>query len=212
MYVTYLHMGLHHGNVDMKFNAQRRVSGITFINYTETQNNWEPNNSNVFEWKINKRPKHKEDISWNFQFCFIYIHWIYINHRIEKKHAIWTVNAILFYFKYTIGASWSWLNGSYINNYLCNQCLSPLKLWVWTPFMVRCTRYNIYDKVSEWFTTGRWFSPGTLVSSTNKFDSHDITEILLKVALDTRNHTLTNKSTNTMRNCLLWTDSYLPVT
>jgi hypothetical protein len=39
MYVTYLHMGLHHGNVDMKFNAQRRVSGITFINYTETQNN-----------------------------------------------------------------------------------------------------------------------------------------------------------------------------
>ena len=85
MYVTYLHMGLHHGNVDMKFNAQRRVSGITFINYTETQNNWEPNNSNVFEWKKNKRPKHKEDISWNFQFCFIYIHWIYINHRIDKK-------------------------------------------------------------------------------------------------------------------------------
>jgi hypothetical protein len=26
------------------------------------------------------------------------------------------------------------------------------------------------------------FSPGTLVSSTNKTDSHDITEILLKVA------------------------------
>jgi hypothetical protein len=33
--------------------------------------------------------------------------------------------------------------------------------------------------------TGRWFSPGTLVSSTNKTDSHDITEILLKVALNT---------------------------
>jgi hypothetical protein len=26
--------------------------------------------------------------------------------------------------------------------------------------------------------TGLWFSPGTLVSSTNKTDSHDITEIL----------------------------------
>ena len=25
----------------------------------------------------------------------------------------------------------------------CNQCLSPLKLWVQTPFMVRCTGYNI---------------------------------------------------------------------
>ena len=37
---------------------------------------------------------------------------------------------------------------------------------------------------------GRWFSPGTLVSSTNKTDSHDITEILLKVVLNTitQNH------------------------
>jgi len=32
---------------------------------------------------------------------------------------------------------------------------------------------------------GRWFSPGTLVSSTNKTERHDITEILLKVALNT---------------------------
>jgi len=24
-----------------------------------------------------------------------------------------------------------------------NQCLSPLTLWVRTPFMARCTRYNI---------------------------------------------------------------------
>ena len=33
--------------------------------------------------------------------------------------------------------------------------------------------------------TGRWFSLGTPVSSTNKSDRHDITEILLKVALNT---------------------------
>ena len=32
---------------------------------------------------------------------------------------------------------------------------------------------------------GRWFSPGTQVSSTNKTDCHDTTEILLKVALNT---------------------------
>jgi hypothetical protein len=32
---------------------------------------------------------------------------------------------------------------------------------------------------------GQWFSPGTPVSSTNKTDRHDITEILLKVALNT---------------------------
>ena len=35
---------------------------------------------------------------------------------------------------------------------------------------------------------GWWFSPGTLVSSTKKTDRHDITEILLKVALSTTNH------------------------
>jgi hypothetical protein len=39
---------------------------------------------------------------------------------------------------------------------------------------------------------GRWFSPGSPVSSTNKTDRHDITEILLKVALNTIKQT-TNK-------------------
>jgi hypothetical protein len=46
----------------------------------------------------------------------------------------------------------------------------------------RCT--TLCDKVCQWLATGRWFSPGPLVSSTNKTDSHDITEILLKVALN----------------------------
>jgi hypothetical protein len=32
---------------------------------------------------------------------------------------------------------------------------------------------------------GEWFSPGTTVSSTNKTDRHNITEILLKVVLNT---------------------------
>jgi len=38
-------------------------------------------------------------------------------------------------------------------------------------------------------TAGQWFSPGTSVSSTNKTDYHDITEILLKVALNMINQT-----------------------
>jgi len=41
------------------------------------------------------------------------------------------------------GPTWSWSYGSWIYNYLCNQCLSPLKLWVWTLFMSRSTWYNI---------------------------------------------------------------------
>jgi hypothetical protein len=39
-------------------------------------------------------------------------------------------------------------------------------------------------------------SPGTLVSFTNKTDSHDIAEILLKVALNTMTLTLKHHSTN----------------
>jgi hypothetical protein len=41
--------------------------------------------------------------------------------------------------------------------------------------------------VSQLLAADRWFSPGTPVSSTNKTDCHDKTEILLKVALNTKN-------------------------
>jgi hypothetical protein len=40
---------------------------------------------------------------------------------------------------------------------------------------------TLCDYVCQWHATGRWFS---LAFSTNKTDSHDTTEILLKVALN----------------------------
>ena len=43
---------------------------------------------------------------------------------------------------------------------------------------------TLYDKVWHCLATGLWFSPGTPVSSTNKTDCHDITEILLNGALN----------------------------
>ena len=43
---------------------------------------------------------------------------------------------------------------------------------------------SLCDKVCQWLAAGRWFSLGTPVSSTNKTDCHDITELLLKVALN----------------------------
>jgi hypothetical protein len=43
---------------------------------------------------------------------------------------------------------------------------------------------TLCDKVFQWLATGRWFS---LVSSSNKTDLHDRTEILLKVTLSTKN-------------------------
>jgi hypothetical protein len=47
---------------------------------------------------------------------------------------------------------------------------------------------TLYDKVCQWLATGCWFSLGTSVSFTNKTDCHDITDLLLKVALNTKHH------------------------
>jgi hypothetical protein len=80
-------------------------------------------------------------------------------------------------------SSWPWSYGSWIYNYLCNQCLSPLMLWVRILIRARCT--TLCDKVCQWLATDWCFFPGPLFSSTNKTNSHDITEILLKVALNT---------------------------
>ena len=43
---------------------------------------------------------------------------------------------------------------------------------------------TLCDKIYQLLATGRWFSPITLVSSTNKAQNHDIAEILLNVALN----------------------------
>jgi hypothetical protein len=44
-------------------------------------------------------------------------------------------------------------------------------------------------KFGLWLGTGQWFSPGTSIPSTNKTDCHNVTYILLKVALNTINQT-----------------------
>ena len=77
--------------------------------------------------------------------------------------------------------SWSWSYGSWIYYYLCNQCLSPLTLWVQTPLRQGVLSATLCDKVCQWLVEGQWFCPGTPVSSINKTDHHDITEMLLNV-------------------------------
>ena len=59
------------------------------------------------------------------------------------------------------GLSWSWLYGSWIYNYICNQCISPLMLWVQMSIRVRCT--TLCDKFCQWLATGRCFSPGSWI-------------------------------------------------
>jgi hypothetical protein len=63
---------------------------------------------------------------------------------------------------------------------------SPLiELWARIRLRWDALDTTLCDKVCQWLAAGRWFSLGTPVSSTNKTDIHDITELLLKVTLNT---------------------------
>ena len=118
---------------------------------------------------------------------------------------------------YIQGPSWLWSYGSWIYNYLCSQCLSPLKFE-----FEHCSWWGVLDttlcdKVCQWFVTGRSFYPGTTVSSTNKTDCHNVAEILLKVALNTikikkRMHTIymyKNNVVNFRFFIKIWKDHHL---
>ena len=66
------------------------------------------------------------------------------------------------------------LDGGQLNNILPSQCISNLL------------------KFTSCFAHGRWFSPSTLAFSITKTGRHDIAEILLKVALNTKKKQKTN--------------------
>jgi hypothetical protein len=84
----------------------------------------------------------------------------------------------------------SWLEGRRHDFFLIFQtctCLKIINIWAWNHeqqelHMARCTA--LCDKACQWLATGRWFSPGPSVFSTNKTGRHDIAEILLKVSLN----------------------------
>jgi hypothetical protein len=72
--------------------------------------------------------------------------------------------------------------------------MSTTEPWIFTSYAVQlcklqkgCTRLAAAsDKVYQLLAQDRWFSPGTPASSTTKTGRHDIAEILLKVALNTK--------------------------
>ena len=71
-------------------------------------------------------------------------------------------------------------------------------------------------KVCQWLATGRWLSLGTPVSSTNKTDRHDITEIQCSVESGVKHHKsltppcdgMSYKLPPKKRTSLIWTGSH----
>ena len=72
-----------------------------------------------------------------------------------------------------------------INKYLIRhiECgsLFIIMTWLHSNWIFETT---LCDKVCQWLVTGRRFSSDNPISSTNKTDRHNITEILLKVAFN----------------------------
>jgi hypothetical protein len=89
------------------------------------------------------------------------------------------------------------LNYKIILHHTCSRTCNDLEqhqyIHIWNhshhPISVPDYILTLCDKVCQWLVTGRWFSPGTPVSSINKTNRHDLTDILLKVVLNTKNQT-----------------------
>ena len=74
-----------------------------------------------------------------FRYVFHRLHIKKIYNDYERKNVliICTLKKNLCLIHLSLGPSWSWSYGRLIYNYLCNQCLSPLMLWVGTPLIAR---------------------------------------------------------------------------
>ena len=79
---------------------------------------------------------------------------------------------------------------------LSNNSYKPITNVAWVrarlcKLQKRCTRLAAAsDKFYQLLVHGRWFFAGTPASSTTKTGHHDIAEILLKVALNTKNQSI----------------------
>ena len=113
---------------------------------------------------------------------------------LNNQQSLSNITCLLFIFIYIhIGSGWLTELGSW--DYLTTHTsLSPIRRGFAHGFVnckKECTRLAAAsDKVYQLLAHGRWFSPGTPASSATKTGRHDIAEILLKVALNTKNQSI----------------------
>ena len=80
---------------------------------------------------------------------------------------------------YHCGINWSVLF-VHLNHHLMMSCFSSQ---IKSFFQIHFSILLVEKTVCQWLAAGWWFSSDTPLSSANKTDLHDITEILLKVTL-----------------------------
>ena len=115
---------------DMEIVLDTRIHQINSIKIHKKT--WTPYKTN----KCNKfLPQFLMPILENFHRMFAHIlkiyTWLYGFITDKQKFTFSIFWNFVIFRKHFQGLSCSWLYGSWIYNYLCNQCLSPLKLWVW---------------------------------------------------------------------------------
>jgi hypothetical protein len=92
--------------------------------------------------KYKRRRGRDHMVVW-FKTTYVIYYWNTRGRRGRDHMVVWFTTYICHIFLKYKRPSWLWSYGSLIYNYICNQCLSPLKLGVWTPFIARNTQYNI---------------------------------------------------------------------
>ena len=130
------------------------------IRYWLRQRNLKPNEMQHFHWIVMCNVwHHKFKGTWINAFCRNNKN-LWPRIKVHSQYCALSTCMHFLVFLFCTGWSWSW-------SYLCNQCLSPLTLWVRIPFRQGVLDTTLCDKVCQWPTIGRLFSPGTPVSSTN---------------------------------------------
>jgi hypothetical protein len=108
----------------------------------------------------------------------------------------------VYFIKLNRGSSWSWSYGTNVVEFTTTSAYHHYSCEFESRSWRGILDTKLCDKVCQWLAKGRWFSPGTTISTTNKTDRHDITEIVLKVTLntikkfDSRNTTVWNTNKN----------------
>ena len=113
-------------------------------------------------------------IRWNE--LLFYVIWKYLNFIIipTMRYLLYVYHFITIFIQKIKRPSWPWSYDSWIYNYLCNQ---------WCCELESRKRRGVQHYVKKYICG--FLCMGPPVSSTKKTDRHDITKILVRVALNT---------------------------